>query len=80
MNHTSTIAVVLLVSAIFAGSMMHAHAARPLAERSVDMSASRGDADDGANQGSWQISAAATADRDRTARPASSGAAGAQRV
>jgi hypothetical protein len=62
MNHTSTIAVVLLVSAIFAGSMIHAHAARPPVERSADVSASRGDADDGANQGYWQIWAAATAD------------------
>lgn len=61
MNHTSTIAVVLLVSAIFAGSMMHAHAARPPVERSADVS-SRGDADDGANRGYWQIWAAATAD------------------
>jgi hypothetical protein len=62
MNHTSTIAVVLLVSAIFAGSMMHAHAARPSVERSADVSGSRGDADDGANRGYWQIWAAATAD------------------
>ena len=62
MNHTSTIAVVLLVSAIFAGSMIHARAARPSVERSADVSASRGDADDGANQGTGQIWAAATAD------------------
>ena len=61
MNHTSTIAVVLLVSAISAGSMIRAQAALPQVERSADVS-SRGDADDGAKQGYWQIWAAATAD------------------
>lgn len=59
MNHTSTLSVVLLVSAIFAGSMLHAHAARPSVESSADASASQGD--DGAEQGYWQIWAAATA-------------------
>lgn len=61
MNRTSTLSVVLLVSAIFAGSMLHAHAARPLVERSDAVSASQGDGDDGAEQGYWQIWAAATA-------------------
>jgi hypothetical protein len=61
MDRASTLLVVLLVSAIFAGSMVHAHAARP-AERSAEMAASQGDRDDGAEQGYWQIWAAATAD------------------
>jgi hypothetical protein len=59
MNRTSTLSVVLLVSAIFAGSMLHAHAARPSVERPADVSASQGD--DGTEQGYWQIWAAATA-------------------
>jgi hypothetical protein len=61
MNRTSTLSVVLLVSAIFAGSMLHAHAAPPSSERSVATSASQADSDDGAEQGYWQIWAAATA-------------------
>jgi hypothetical protein len=63
MNRTSTLSVVLLVSAIFAGSMLHAHAAPPSVDRSAatSTSASQGDGDDGANQGYWQIWAAATA-------------------
>jgi hypothetical protein len=60
MDRASTLLVVLLVSAIFAGSMVHAHAARPV-ERSAG-AASQGDRDDGAEQGYWQIWAAATAD------------------
>jgi hypothetical protein len=60
MSHTSTLSVVLLVSAIFAGSMLHAHAARPSVERAADASASS-QGDDGAEQGYWQIWAAATA-------------------
>lgn len=58
MNRTSTLSVVLLVSAIFAGSMLHAHAAPPSIDRSAT---SQGDGDDGANKGYWQIWAAATA-------------------
>ena len=60
MNRTSTLSVVLLVSAIFAGGMLHAQAARPSAER-VAASATQGDGDDGAAHGYWQIWAAATA-------------------
>lgn len=62
MNRTSTLSVVLLVSAIFTGSMLHAHAARPSVERSAVTSAPQGDMDDGAERaGYWQIWAAATA-------------------
>ncbi|HEX3475265.1 MAG TPA: hypothetical protein VHT91_09605 [Kofleriaceae bacterium] len=61
MNRTSTLSVVLLVSAIFAGSMLHAHAAPPSVERPAVTSASQGDDGDGADQGYWQIWAAATA-------------------
>lgn len=61
MNLTSTLSVVLLVSAIFAGSMLHAHAAVSSIDRSADASTSQGDGDDGAEQGYWQIWAAATA-------------------
>jgi len=62
MNRTSTLSVVLLVSAIFAGSMLHAHAAPPSVERPAVASASQGDDDgDGADRGYWQIWAAATA-------------------
>jgi hypothetical protein len=61
MNRTSTLSVVLLVSAIFAGSMLHAHAARPSVESSDAVSASQADGDAGADQGYWQIWAAATA-------------------
>lgn len=61
MNRTSTLSVVLLVSAIFAGSMLHAHAAPASAERSAATSASQGDSDDDAQQGYWQTWAAATA-------------------
>ena len=62
MNRTSTVSVVLLVSAIFTGSMLHAHAARSV-ERSAVTSASQGDGDDGTEQaGYWQSWAAATAE------------------
>jgi hypothetical protein len=60
MSPTSTLSVVLLVSAIFAGSMLHAHAAGPSVERSADASAAS-QGDDDAEQGYWQIWAAATA-------------------
>ncbi len=59
MNRTSTLSVILLVSAIFTGGMMHAQAARPAADPSAETSAAQGD--DGAEQGYWQIWAAATA-------------------
>ncbi len=59
MNRTSTLSVVLLVSTIFTASMLHAHAARPAVEPSAEVSAAQGD--DGAEQGYWQIWAAATA-------------------
>jgi hypothetical protein len=61
MNRTSTLSVVLLVSAIFAGSMLHAHAAPPSVDRSAAASQGDGDDGDGADQGYWQIWAAATA-------------------
>jgi hypothetical protein len=59
MNFASTVSVVLLVSAIFTGSMLHAHAARPAVAPSAETSTSQGD---GAEQSSyWQVWAAATA-------------------
>jgi hypothetical protein len=61
MNRSTTLSVVLLVSAIFTGSMLHAHAAQPSVERSAEV-ASVSQGDDGAEQaGYWQIWAAATA-------------------
>jgi hypothetical protein len=62
MNRTTTLSVVLLVSAIFTGSMLSAHA-RPSVERSAAMSsASQGNGEDGAEQaGYWRTWAAATA-------------------
>jgi hypothetical protein len=61
MTRSSTLSVVLLVSTIFMGSMLHAHAARPSVEQSA-ASASQGDSDDSAEQSSyWHIWAAATA-------------------
>jgi hypothetical protein len=61
MTRSTTLSVILLVSAIFTGSMMHAHAARPAIESDAT-SASQGDSEDGAEQaGFWHIWAAATA-------------------
>jgi len=62
MTRSSTLSVVLLVSAIFTGSMLHAHAARPSSEPSASAPASQGDSEDGAERGGfWRIWAAATA-------------------
>lgn len=62
MTRSSTLSVVLLVSAIFMGSMMHAHAARPSVEQSAAASTSQGDSDDSGEQSSyWHVWAAATA-------------------
>jgi hypothetical protein len=59
MNSASTLSVILLVSAIFTGSMLRAHAARPAVDQSAEASTSQGD---GAEQTSyWQVWAAATA-------------------
>lgn len=59
MNRVSTLSVVLLVSAIFTGSMLHAHAARPMVDTSVETT-SQGD-DGAAKESYWQVWAAATA-------------------
>jgi hypothetical protein len=61
MSRTTALSVVLLVSAIFTGSMLSAHAARPSVEQSSAMSASQGDRDDADQAGYWRIWAAATA-------------------
>lgn len=61
MNRSSMLSVVLLVSAIFTGSMLSAHAARPSGEQSTSMSSSQGDREETADPGYWQVWAAATA-------------------
>ena len=61
MNRTTTLSVVLLVSAIFTGSMLSAHA-RPVEPSSAVSSASQGNGDDDAEQaGYWRIWATETA-------------------
>ena len=59
MNGVSTLSVVLLVSAIFTGSMLHAHAARPAVDPSAETSAQGDDA--ASHTTYWQVWAAATA-------------------
>jgi hypothetical protein len=59
MNGVSTLSVFLLVSAIFTGSMLHAHAARPAIDASAETSAQGDDA--AAHESYWQSWAAATA-------------------
>jgi hypothetical protein len=59
MNGVSTLSVFLLVSAIFTGSMLHAHAARPTVDAQAETSAQGNDA--AAHASYWQSWAAATA-------------------
>lgn len=58
MNGVSTLSVVLLVSAIFTGSLLHAHAARPAVDPSAETSSQ---SDAAAHESYWQVWAAATA-------------------